>query len=405
MVLLSQKLRQVIRTCIVLFFVALPAPTVLATFNVLHSFSESDGSLPSGPVTLVGSTLYGLTQDGGQYGNGVLYAVDIDGSNFTVLHDFQYSVSGAFPSYGLTAYGNKLYGFTYDGGSNTAGVIFSYDTLLNTFSVHYSFSGSEGGAIYSSPVFSGSTLYGVGYSGGTSGVGVVFSYDTFGGTYSILHEFNWTNGAFPRGELTLSGTTLYGVTSGGGVANQGVIYKVNTDGSGFAVLHAFTNTASPHSGLKLVGNTLYGMALGGAYSHGQIYSIGTDGSNFTVIHDFDYYGGSTPYGSFALSGNTLYGMTQNGGTNDYGVVFSINADGTGFTVLHEFAGGAGGRYPMFGSPLVVGTNLYGTTSSGGVNNEGIVFSLVIPEPSTVGLLIVGAAWIVFARRARSCNGA
>jgi uncharacterized repeat protein (TIGR03803 family) len=376
-----------------------------AQFTVLHSFSGGDGSTPYGPVTLVGSTLYGMTFSGGLFGNGVLYSVDVDGSNFNVLHDFEYAVSGAFPYYGLTAVGSTLYGTTSDGGTNTAGVIFSYDTLLNNLTVHYAFSGTEGGNLLTTPAVSGPFIYGTGNSGGTSGVGVIFRYDTFGGTYNVLHHFDATNGAFPRGELTLSGSTLYGMTSAGGLFNQGVIYRINTDGSGYTVLHVFTN-GNPQSGLTLAGNTLYGMAAGGAFGFGQIFSIGTDGSGFTTLHSFDYFGGANPAGSLALSGNTLFGMTAGGGnTNDYGVVFSVNTDGTGFTVLHEFAGGAGGRYPYFGAPVVAGSNLYGSAFYEGSGGEGIVFGLVIPEPSTVGLFVVGVAFLAFARRARSFDGA
>src|SRR5260370_39297615 len=76
----------------------LPAGSVTAqTFTALHSFtatvytdSNSDGAYPfAGLITnLSGTTLYGTAAYGGGSGNGTVFAVNTNGTGFTILHSF-----------------------------------------------------------------------------------------------------------------------------------------------------------------------------------------------------------------------------------------------------------------------------------------------------------------------------
>jgi uncharacterized repeat protein (TIGR03803 family) len=84
-----------------------------------------------------------------------------------------------------------------------------------------------------------------------------------------------------------------------------------------------------------------------------------------------------PFGSLVLEGETLYGTTFQGGSvapPGGGTVFSINTDGTGYTVLHNFQGGNEGSYPMAGL-LADGSRLFGTAVYFGQFNYGTLFSL------------------------------
>jgi uncharacterized repeat protein (TIGR03803 family) len=71
----------------------------------------------------------------------------------------------------------------------------------------------------------------------------------------------------------------------------------------------------------------------------------------------------------------LYGTTSEGGANGDGTVFSITPSGK-LTTLHSFIG-TDGAGPDGG--LVQDTNgtLYGTTASGGAHNDGTIFSLSV----------------------------
>jgi uncharacterized repeat protein (TIGR03803 family) len=72
----------------------------------------------------------------------------------------------------------------------------------------------------------------------------------------------------------------------------------------------------------------------------------------------------------------LYGTTSEGGSNDVGTVFTLNSDGSGYQILHHFSSVPNdGSYPV--AALIQDSNgvLYGTTPNGGSNNVGTVFKL------------------------------
>jgi len=70
----------------------------------------------------------------------------------------------------------------------------------------------------------------------------------------------------------------------------------------------------------------------------------------------------------------LYGTTEGGGVEGLGAVFKVAPDGTE-TVLHSFAGSPDGNQPYGGVIVDSGGNLYGTTTYGGSDNDGIVYKL------------------------------
>src|SRR6188474_975385 len=72
--------------------------------------------------------------------------------------------------------------------------------------------------------------------------------------------------------------------------------------------------------------------------------------------------------------NKIWGMTAMGGSKGFGVIFTTNADGSGYHVIHHFDS-VSGSYPQ--SKLVKALNgkFYGTTLSGGTNNDGVLFEI------------------------------
>ena len=65
----------------------LAGPATAQTFKTLHAFQYSDGATPYSELVLSGNTLYGTASAGGNSGsyngNGMLFAVNTDGSGFT----------------------------------------------------------------------------------------------------------------------------------------------------------------------------------------------------------------------------------------------------------------------------------------------------------------------------------
>lgn len=317
---------------------------------------------------------------------------------------FGTNVDGSSPQTGFAFAGDTLYGTTYYGGAAAKGVVFRVNTNGGSFTNLHSFSGgttnslgiftnSDGANLVAEVILSGNTLYGTAQAGGTSGRGTVFRVNTDGTGFTNLHNFSailspsFTNvdGAIPRGALVASGNALYGTTFGGGKFARGTVFRVNTDGSGFTNLASFTgfmDGQNPAGGMVLAGDTLYGNAtIGGNGVGGVVFKVNTNGVGLTNVFAFDdfdttYYTngtGSQPYGTLILSGAALYGTTTTAGPLSKGTVFAVNTNGTGFRNLHSFTGDDGSG-PLAGLTLI-GNTLYGEGYLGGSASAGTIFSI------------------------------
>ena len=337
-------------------------------FSVLHNFKaafvpnpNSGGAHPHSGLVLLGGTLYG-TADWSSFGAGTIFALQTDGTGFTNLYDFtarpDYTNSdGAFPYAGLFLSGNTLYGAAEFGGSSGNGTVFAVNTdgtgfsVLHSFTVTFSphYTNCDGAGPRAGVILSGNTLYGTTQGGGSSGKGTVFAVNTDGTGFATLHSFTTTphstnsEGAAPDSPLILSGRTLYGTTVSGGTAGNGTVFTLNTDGTSFSTLHSFTESfgsarvnsdgVSPLGPLVLSGNVLYGTAqAGGSSGQGTVFSLQTNGTGFTNVHNFrSNSGGANPNG-LIRRGTALYGTTFLGGSSGQGTVFSLSLGSTPPTV-------------------------------------------------------------------------
>ena len=362
------------------------------TFTLLHSFAggAGDGAYPAGSLILSNGTFYGMTQGGGAGGGcGVVFKMNINGRSYTNLHSFSaYAGNGNAPVAALVLSGTNLYGMTEAGSSIGGGLVFRVSTNGGaSYTNLHSFAGApkDGSSPYGSLTLANGKLYGLTMHGGSNDLGVLFRVNTDGSSCTNLHVFGGGagDGGYPLGDLILSGTTFYGMALEGGAANQGAVFRVNTDGTGYTNLHEFAGYPNDGSGpaessLTLDGSTLYGMTQqGGSNNIGAVFKMNTDGSSYTNLHSFagGAGDGSSPQGSLTLVDGALYGMTPFGGASDYGVVFRVSTDGSSYTNLHEFTVSASDGAEPYGSLLLSGSTLYGMTSYGGTNNEGVVFAL------------------------------
>lgn len=398
-------------------------------FEVLHNFTGgADGSEPYGTLVLSGNILYGMTYEGGSHGAGDIFSININGSDFAVLHSFAYSSDGGYPQSSLALSGNVLYGTTYEGGATGWGTIFSVDTNGMGFNVIYTFTdGNDGGrpigaiavagnVIYGTAtqggsdgdgtVFSigtngigfntiysltggsgdapydialyGNTLYGVAYQGGGMGYGTIFTVNTNGAGSNTLYSFAGSNGENPE-TISVQGNVLYGTTYRGGSSGYGIVFTVNTNGAGFINLHSFnggSDGAFPEGAITISGNLIYGTTSRDSGGAGALFSMETNGMSFNAFYSFtlNSESGTDPLGSLILSGNKLYGTASEGGFDSDGTLFSMNTDGTDYDVLHTFTGDDDGSTPL-GSLILSGNMLYGTAAYGAINNDGTVFSI------------------------------
>ncbi len=379
--------------------------------TILASFNGSNGESPFAGVTLIGNTLYGTTQQGGNLslndgqGLGTVFSVPSSGGSPTVLAPFNGS-NGSYPDAGVTLIGNTLYGTTLRGGANNDATVFSVPLSGGSPTVLASFNGSNGAAAVAGLTLIGNTLYGTTVNGGANYDGTVFSLPLSGGSPTVLTSFNGGNGQDPYAGLTLSGNTLYGTTYIGGAYGYGTVFSVPLSGGSPTVLASFNggNGYYPVAGLTLSGNTLFGttlwggnLSLNGGYGFGAVFSLPLSGGSVTVLASFNGSNGANPQAGLTLSGNTLYGTTSLGGNlslnsgDGDGTVFSLPLSGGSPTVLASF-NGSNGAEPYAGLTLS-GNTLYGTTYEGGAYGDGTVFALNI-APASIALSSGTSATII-----------
>jgi uncharacterized repeat protein (TIGR03803 family) len=386
--------------------------------TMIYNFTGTNdgGDLKCG-VAVSGTRVYGTAYDGGAWavpgsnaGYGTVFGVNIDRSGFTVLHNFTpapyyTNTDGAHPNGTLVLGSNILYGTTSLGGTSGNGVVFAVQTDGSGFTNLHSFAGfsaADGSSPFAGLILSSNVLYGTTTSGGDYNGGTVFSINTDGTGYRKLHSFggNGTDGGTLYAPLILSGNTLYGTARDSGVSGYGTVFAVNTDGTAFKVLHSFaedTNGVSPTGKLALSGNVLYGTTSGWVTPsyNGTIFAVKTDGTGFMTLHTFTGGDdGRNPAAGMIVSGGTVYGTAEFGGGSGFGTLFAIKTDGTSFSVLHSFAGGPSDGSEPLADLMFSEDTLYGTTSFGGSSWSGTVFSLSLPMPPRLTISPMGQTVIL-----------
>ena len=265
----------------------------------------------------------------------------------------------------------------------------------------YTFAGGSDGEYLDTDLVTDSAgnLYGTSVQGGDFGSGTVFELSPSGGgwTHTVLYSFRGgADGGEPYKGVTLdSQGNLYGtaVTGGSGSCDGGcgVVFKLTNSAGSWSqsVIHSFTggnDGSGPGSGLTFdqKGN-LYGMTpTGGAYGLGVVYELklGPSGKwELQVIHAFTggNDGASGSAGRLILDGaGNLYGVTTVGGANGDGVAFELSLAKSGIwrlTPLYAFKDQPDGALPYGGLYLDRFGNLYGTTYYAGANDVGTVYKL------------------------------
>jgi uncharacterized repeat protein (TIGR03803 family) len=387
----------------------MPNGTAVAQVVTAHSFGAgTDGQSPSGNLIQTGSTYFGMTPAGGTGLDGTVFQFSTNGAGVMVMHSFMDgSNDGRNPNGSLVQFGSTLAGMTEFGGFNGNGVVFNIGTDATNFAVTHRFAGgaTDGAVPRGSLAVAGATYYGMTVSGGPANAGVIFKMNADNTGYTVLHFFQGGagDGAQPVGSVVVSDGVMYGATRSGGAANAGTLFRMNLDGTGFALVHSFDASSGDGAALPagtpvLFGSALYIMTSAGGFGNGTIYKVGIDGSNPTVMHYFTGgtagdgidAGSPTSGADLTLVGNRLLGTTAAGGKNSLGAILGINTDSSDYRVEYNFTGGPNDGAHPGGGLLYSDGSFFGTTESGGAYGLGTIFEFTpIPEPST--LLLTGAA--------------
>ena len=299
--------------------------TLTGTVTVLHSFALTDGAAPQGGLSLAGDgNFYGAAPSGGTDSAGVIFKITPAGV-FSVIYNFTRGNDGGFPKISpVPGNDGALYGATGVGGSifyriTTAGVLTPLATLpFETFG----------------PLTLGADgkFYGVSNVGGTGNVGTAFSVTTTG-VIKTIFNFAAATGSLPYGPLLQAADgNFYGTAYTAGSLGGGVVFKLTPAGV-YTVLHSFNSTdrsqgINPTTGLVQGSDGfLYGVtSAGGAHLVGTMFKIKTDGSGYADILDFDGSHGAVPYSQPLLhTDGKIYGLTNSGGVHNDGVLYSVAA--------------------------------------------------------------------------------
>jgi len=381
------------RACAVLVIgaaaaVASPAQTftTLLSFNGYDGFQPEFGALVQGPD----GNLYGAALVGGEYDYGTIFKLTPSGTLITI-HSFDLT-DGYGPTGLVLARDGKFYGTTVMGGPAGNGTFFSISTG-GVLTVLCKLTPTDGAQNYGSLIQGADgSFYGITTNSGANGYGTVFKV-TVGTqvTFTTLHSFELTDGAFPFGGL-VQGTdgNFYGTTSEGGADafcddgvsfGCGTIFKITPAGV-LTTMHEFRidDGAYPYAGLiQASDGNFYGTtANGGAYrDYGTVFKM-TPGGKLTTLYSFGPTGGNYPRGALiqGTDGN-FYGTTS--GPSPFSVcgdtcgsVFEITSQGVMTPLqLFDYANGA---YSLAGLVQATNGTFYGTTSEGGSNESGTVFS-------------------------------
>jgi uncharacterized repeat protein (TIGR03803 family) len=371
-----------------------------SNFNVIFDFRSTNlgGRLLRSPVIAASDRrIYFAAEAGGTSSVGAIYRVDRDGRNPRILRHFGDLGDGRTPNAPMEASDGLLYGSTQTGGAAGQGILYrmgkdgSNYAILRSFAVGIlSTDGKTPRAQLLESV--DGFLYGTTSFGGLSNRGTIFRIGKDGSNYAVIHDFLLgTNGSGPRDLLEASDGMFYGITTTGGVFNRGTAYRCSRDGSVFEVLHRFdgaTDGHAPEGGLiEASDGFIYGTTAGNSTNRGTIFRMQKNGSGYAVISHFaeEADGGRNPKARLIEDvDGRLIGTTSRGGLGN-GTVFRIGKDGLGYETLWEF----GTISPDALSPVAglvrdsMGT-YYGTAELGGSTGAGAVFRL---DPRTVMLSI------------------
>jgi len=199
-----------------------PIPNPPWTKTVLYEFNhDTDGCHPQGNLTAYGGLLYGVTNMGGAgpgtYTYGTLFRLSLSDGVLTVLHVF--NASEGWPIDGVNfGPGNTLYGITENGGTYGRGIVYSMNPAdLDSFKVVDNLSFGDGG-VGRPLVTQKGVVYGVTAKSET--INTPQDYATVFALYPPRAGKPWTevplgalsNGDCPVARLTAGGLALYGVT-------------------------------------------------------------------------------------------------------------------------------------------------------------------------------------------------
>ena len=346
------------------------------TYTVLHNFKGGhDGKFPSAqnaPLVNKHGLLYGTTEEGGtgcegSSGCGTIFSVAPGGPE-RVIYAFKGAPDAGFPAGPPINFNRDWYGLTSRGGASNDGAVFKVNNSGHERVVYSFKGGNDGSQPFGGLIKYHGLLYGTTSYGGKHRLGTIFSVSS-SGVESVVHSFGFHDGQHPYAGLTELKGTLYGTTTEGGADDFGAVFSISSAGKE-RVIYSFkygTDGASPQASLTATDGELYGTTTGGGGQGyiGTVFEVSPSGKEL-LLHRFQesLNDGIYPQSQLVYLNGTLYGTTSSGGKQDLGIVFSVTLSGKE-RVLHNFRGAPPRGEDPAGGLAAIDNSLYGMTSNGG----------------------------------------
>ncbi|MDZ7607098.1 MAG: choice-of-anchor tandem repeat GloVer-containing protein [Cyclobacteriaceae bacterium] len=257
-------------------------------------------------IEVADTTLFGAQRLGGVNDNGLLFKTNITGSSWTTLHGFEYMFG--WPRYNFVVANNTIYGVGYEAfGGN--GYLFSIGTDGSNF--------EKTSDLYGYPhleIVHDGFIYGTGFN--QTGR---FERVKVDGTEPVTFEspaWPLTN------TTMVIDNVLYGLTYSDGEYGMGTLWKMNPDGSNFAALYSFTTLDGIPFKIVPSGDFIYGTSMsGGNNGLGRIFSFNKNGSNYRKLYDFESADNVANPHDFIVVGDTIFGLAVGGGAHGIGAIY------------------------------------------------------------------------------------
>jgi len=331
--------------------------------TIIYYFTGgSDQGGPAGLILDSAGNLYGVTNT---VEWGTVFELSPSGATWTykTLYTFTGGADGGAPNAIVLDHSGDLLGSTYAGGITNQNACYDYNTNNYGCGVVFELTPASGGA------FTESTLYS--FLGGN-------------------------DGGQPSGTLAFDPSgNLFGV-AGVGANSAGVVFEVSKTSGTWTetVTHAFTNPASPSSGVSsdAAGNLYGGTQFGGLLNTcengcGTLFQLSpvSGGYAYKTLYSFSNgFDGESPYqpptidsqGNLFVSTNSTF--AANYGNQILNIEFELSPAGAGkwrASVVHDFPSSPDGFNPVSSLVRDSAGNLYGTTPAGGDYGWGTIFEV------------------------------
>jgi len=292
-----------------------------------------DFILPMGGLVLAQGYLYGTASRGGSMGEGGLFRIKPDGSDYEVMKNFDRPPTG-----GVVQIGDKLYGTVLPEAYETSdefGLLYSFDLITGDLNTVKIFMG-EGVGLYpvGTPVVKNGSILGATMRGGMEGGGTLYSYTPVLNRFRIVYSFPFLEGLFPNSSLSIMGDTVFGYFGGTYAAYSYDLRQLN-----LTILFtpvpgtSFGDKFGPHSGPLAISDPILGEKLfctttsGGDGRFGALFQVDLKRSSADHLHSFTkpvgFMNGDPTRTQLIFDRGAVYGVSIYDGNSRKGTLYKF----------------------------------------------------------------------------------